>query len=78
MCRQTDGQTETVLTNAGCTVRQIQAVIAWVSGYKQAEIAELMGISRPSVSKLIDRARTKIDTQNDRNIQREYELRNRC
>lgn len=63
---------------AGCTDKQIQAVDLWVSGYKQTEIAQSIGISRPCVSKLIDRARTKIDAANEANIQRDYELRNRC
>ena len=78
VCRQTDGQTEARLIQAGCTAKQITAVTAWTDGYKQAEIAESMGISRPCVSKLIDRARTKIDVANKANIQRAYELRNRC
>ena len=63
---------------AGCTDKQIQAVDLWVRGYKQVEIADSMGITQQKVSALIDRARTKIDAYNDRNIQREYELRNRC
>ena len=73
----TNGRVTDRLKSAGCTHKQIRAVVAWVSGYKQREIAEYMSIDRSSVSKLISRARTKVDTYNEAKSLVDHALRYR-
>ena len=73
----TNGRVTDRLKSAGCTVKQMNAVIAWITGYTQAEIANGMGVSRQAVTALINRARVRIDAHNEAKSLVDHALRYR-